>query len=868
MAKSVSQSPTNLKEAIDWILQVTGRCDQGSLAKTGSDGTKELATAVKKIFEVELGAGDKSVLAEVIRELGKDSSIAGPDNLIKQLADKLASFVGYKNGKTDGKTGIAAQGYSSSYNPDSVKWNETNKQLYAKIFLGCIPLIFSALSYLYWQCNKSDKKNGKTAWVNRGPTGAWEQRADPRWTTQKINNTDSALGVFMVSMGYSKDQLASCSGTQVKGFLDGSTAFHEFSLTKGAKVAGLYSPYLQKLFASSKNNVKQYPLSQLYLASQYYFRKLQRRRYLTHHGKPCTIREMLYWLMALPYTTVFASLNKDTFFAGKDKSIQFVRGPNTHNDVIKFSSPKWYVLPPCFYSAFVLLTLESQLNGNNRSATHNNTLLYDIYINTEFGFCYPDNASEWFSMLWDVVYTLTLQLNFVKLKCRTNFSTGSGWEDCKYGRSIKYDGINSWICTTAAQHVTQSTSPHKCSTGCKTHSDLCGQNGKPSPLQAFLCDELKGFKCEHPESKTSSIPLPYNSHANHMSNRSQWCPVPMGFASHLKYSRRDGFDLFYMLEYYTDDNVAYPSLYSLVLCLLCVTTRTPRTLGSLFGFFRSLAAAYTTSVSYVTKTTSGISGGSTNLKTALQNEVNGYPGAHNGDIVTFVEQLSGNDNSHTIDHVCDLHSLHECEKHSCGKYLLPLCSSVDYLSCVEFVNVYLSWIVYLTEEFRGAMRVFLEAFYNINCKEYGCKNCTNAVKCHGSGIKCSCRTVVQCAAVLPLLYRFGFTYHSPTSLNSTTGTKRECFQFAEQLQKVVNSAFTKVINAINTFLLSIREPFLLYLLTFWLLVMAYLTCGMALPLDLLHIRSHWKQPSTHLALPIILFTQKTMEPCHLWYFKP
>ncbi|ORM41079.1 uncharacterized protein BXIN_0412 [Babesia sp. Xinjiang] len=143
---------------------------------------------------------------------------------------------------------------------------------------------------------------------------------------------------------------------------------------------------------------------------------------------------------------------------------------------------------------------------------------------------------------------------------------------------------------------------------------------------------------------------------------------------------------------------------------------------------------------------------------------------------------------------------------------------------------------------------------------------------------CLCPTIVQCKGVLPLFYRYGFTYYSPVSLNGKHVSdntddlktlKRKCLVFSYQLQEVINDGlFDELLQTINIFIYHIREPFLFYLLTFWLVVIAYLTYGLLLPLDLLHIRSHWKLEYTYRVLPISLFTNKALAPSKMWYFKP
>ncbi|ORM40408.1 uncharacterized protein BXIN_1868 [Babesia sp. Xinjiang] len=139
----------------------------------------------------------------------------------------------------------------------------------------------------------------------------------------------------------------------------------------------------------------------------------------------------------------------------------------------------------------------------------------------------------------------------------------------------------------------------------------------------------------------------------------------------------------------------------------------------------------------------------------------------------------------------------------------------------------------------------------------------------GQGIgnpgKCSCPTIVQCADVLPLFFKYGFVYYDHSTLNKTGDTGRKCSQFATQLNAVINGLpFSDLIAAINKFLYHIRQPFLLYLLTFWLLAITYLTHSLTIPLDVLHLRSHLR---TSLFSPLVLLG-KNKSPIEITYFTP
>ncbi|GIX64916.1 variant erythrocyte surface antigen-1, alpha subunit [Babesia caballi] len=77
--KQLTDCPSNLKEAIDWILRVTGKDGGG-----GDGGTAGLINAVQDLLRT---AGVEEI----------NSKIAITQSLITNLAEGLATFIGYDN---------------------------------------------------------------------------------------------------------------------------------------------------------------------------------------------------------------------------------------------------------------------------------------------------------------------------------------------------------------------------------------------------------------------------------------------------------------------------------------------------------------------------------------------------------------------------------------------------------------------------------------------------------------------------------------------------------------------------------------------------------------------------------------------------
>ncbi|ORM41907.1 uncharacterized protein BXIN_0465 [Babesia sp. Xinjiang] len=814
-----------------------------------SAALEEIFMDVKDAIENEYESALKQ-LRGMLLSLGQDVSNKkstdwfkrdGIKTAIECLGSKLKVFIGWKSsgGKwelTGGGIGRPATGYSSAYR--DTEWDNTVKaELCAKIFLGCIPLIFSALSYLYWQCNKS------------------------KWPYQAIDDSNEELGIYMMSLGYKKGELnVGYSGRRIANLL--GNQFMELNISLALK--GGYPSYIKYVFEQSRGDAARYsglsasPLASIYIVTRSYFQSKQGK----HANHPTTVRQMLYWLMGLPYTPVYKYIDTNglkTFFKdGISKpEINFIRGKND-NITFKVKTAHYYVIPSCFYSGFVLMAIEGKLHGKSPTSYKNKSLLHDIYSNNHFKFYYPDNVSEWFGTLWDIVSCLYYQLFFLNEQCGTCVYLGCGWRWCKYGGNVAQN-VTSWICNNNKQQ--QGTNHvNGCTTGgCSSNHEECGKKNNPSPLQAFLSDGLAQFMC--PKIEKNEYP-PYTEHSSHIVHTSQRCPIPMGFNGLLSSVEpaRTGTHLHSLLCYIVDDSRSHVSLYNIILCMIRFALRTPRNLGELFAFYINIGDKE--NFDYV--------------DTALRNEINGYPGYHYGtNLVSSIQDLCGTEAKHGHNGKASLRSIHDsvCPGQMCGQYLGPIAWSIYNVLPEEFAGLYLSVIVYLTGELLDGLNALLDAFKNINCT-----HCVHMCNCkpgeHAS--KCSCKTIVQCAEVLPLFYKYGFLYNNAEALNGfniKTGVRddknvRSCYSFATQLMAVKDGLFDRLIAAIAEFLENIRLPFFLYLMTFCLLSITYLTYGLTIPLDILQIRSHWRFALTHKVLPTVTFTEKTVTPRDILYLKP
>ncbi|GIX62370.1 variant erythrocyte surface antigen-1 family protein [Babesia caballi] len=217
--KSLTEPPTNLKEAIDWVLRVSGRdsvqkdeqavkvlADElkklldkdasevaGGVLRFMGKSITDLAESLGKKTETAFGDGKRKTFAvleaylqtfkrnlENVRDYGsrvseqeleklKEWFTGGSSGTITQLAEGLRKFLGYgdSSGTFDGSGIIISggQSYEKAYGTASWPQNPDDKRTSALIFLGIAPMLFYGLTYLYWWCE------GQGGWSSKSLTG-------------------------------------------------------------------------------------------------------------------------------------------------------------------------------------------------------------------------------------------------------------------------------------------------------------------------------------------------------------------------------------------------------------------------------------------------------------------------------------------------------------------------------------------------------------------------------------------------------------------------------------------------------------------------------------------------------------------------
>ncbi|GIX63472.1 variant erythrocyte surface antigen-1 family protein [Babesia caballi] len=806
---------------------------------------------------------------------------------------------GVKMGTENFLVQLKTDGYKSAYQPTST-WAthfNSNSPKAAQIFLGCLPLYYYWLTYLYWKC----RENGD-------------------WAGQNFTRPD--LKHFMVGMGYNGSYL----NAQNRG-VNGSriaALIAALGLSSAISRQPSHPDFLSELDNSlqsvigssvSSNSVSfnDHSLSALFHLCRCYFTGKQIINPVTERRPPTSIREMLYWLSALQFSPHYSDLEKQIEKHIPNHGLHVADSakvtpsgssgpgsastPTSTGDTLTRDQMKGFLLSSCLSAPGVL----GAIQGNSAN-TDGEPWLYSLFSNS-MKLHYPSGATL-FSTVSNYAYALQFQLNFLYIQCRTNYSQSYGWQWCRYGHSAhpggqKTNELASWICS--APNCGRFPYCAHNSTACD-HIKNCGQQNKSSPLQAFLTDNLKGF---HVSQKPDPESL------NHLDNHpsGSMCHVKMGFTTDTltKDPNATGWYIYYLLDHFCSGSTT--PLRQLCEKFGCLTKRTPRSLGDLFGFIwhlngqlfkntrptlQALAKKLVDAIGQNNQSNaipqflfdilkkaahpSSLSGtSSSGLALSLETMAPAIPflyqlfvGKEKDFLPAVLFDLKGTTHkgspSYTGPHN-NLYSLQnpECTGPNCGTYVSPLCYSNGSAFAPRHASSYFSWVLYLIDDFEVGLQVLLDEFTNIDCTKSGC----HEQKCqsehspaqHGSSPTCQCDSVVHCGGVLPLLYSNGFSFASAYSLkggvNQSSG-KKTCQQFHAQLTAVLAQneriPLFKLLLTIDSFLYLFRIYFFYNLSSFWIMYVCIVLYIYFLRADLFHLKSHVRFPSSHGIPPIGLLT--------------
>ncbi|GIX63476.1 variant erythrocyte surface antigen-1 family protein [Babesia caballi] len=784
-------------------------------------------------------------------------------------------------------------GYKSSYLSTSNWSGTTDNNKFAKIFLGCLPLYYYWLTYLYWKCKQPSTDGG--------------------WVNQRLNGSGgTGLMSFMVGQGFVRDHLNK-NNTHGMGSNIAKTALGGFTEFPSAmSTAKSHAEFFQKLRDTGIEQWKQepsqspsttaqtHPLSGLYIVTSTYFGHQQSLN-ARESRPPTSIREMLYWLAGLQFSPNYYEVQKQIGKHIPDEGLRVADSAKVTpsgssasvGDTLTRKDFNEYLTSTCLSAPALLGTIQG--NSADPKEQNGEPWLHSLFSNSEFKLTYPTSGSAIFYALSQYSYALQFQLSFLYRQCVNGSSDGFGWNQCTFGQHINTQNagnaanVSSWICSSSACEKANQCLHN--SVTCK-HYSQCGQTNKQSPLQAFLTDNLKGFYV----SQQSDPDSPHHLH-NHPPGF--MCHVPMGFADKLRRDNAGGANIVYALTPFL--STSNDPLRQLSEKLGCITKRTPRTLGDLFGFLwhlngqlfkntrptievliNKIINAFDLSGNLATTFNNDRYSAITSVWKKLSHHTVRSSTSSSGlalsleamaPAIPFLYQLFMAEDSNFLPsalfdvrgttHKTSYHGTHadifglyypECStpNTNCGPYLSPLTYATGSAFAPKHASSYFSSVLYLADDFEAGLRELLDEFKNIKCS-------TDRNSTHGSG-NCSCNSVAQCAEVLPVLYSNGFNFTSAGMLKGGMQggdpSKRSCQQFHSQLTAVLaqdeSTPLFKLLTTIDDFLYMFRFYFFYNLSSFWIMYVCIVLYTFFFLLDTLRARSHLHFPSSNSIAPISL----------------
>ncbi|GBE62847.1 Extracellular matrix-binding ebh, putative [Babesia ovata] len=221
---------------------------------------------------------------------------------------------------------------------------------------------------------------------------------------------------------------------------------------------------------------------------------------------PGTVRDILAWFAGLPYSVLYERVQAhcNVLFRGEGDAVV-----------------KHCLL--CIPGALGLVTHHSStllvtICGNGRGFDHADYPYACNFWDNSRGLHYPSDLADLLHMLTHLCKCLLLALNFLRARCKYDASTGHGWRDCRYGRSVP---AASWQCN---KHLM--CEPNGRPTCRPNGQPMCQSTCQPkSPLQAHLMDHLAGF-LPH---KLASVGCDSQCDTCSIASPGMPCVTPMGF---------------------------------------------------------------------------------------------------------------------------------------------------------------------------------------------------------------------------------------------------------------------------------------------------------------------------------------------------
>ncbi|GIX63505.1 variant erythrocyte surface antigen-1 family protein [Babesia caballi] len=313
----------------------------------------------------------------------------------------------------------------------SIKWTSdtANVQTCAQIILGCLPLYYQALTYIYWGCHE----NG----------GGWGNQTLANGSMRSYFDSQGLLPTFVDR----SKRGAHIAETALGGFSEFQAAASSLkdSNSPYVKLTNQLQANVRENSAEAQTLSSKCPLSALFHGASCYFRCQQITTTKSAGGTPKTIREMLYFLAALQFSSAYEGLNNHIGTALQKTLDVADSSDRNSNNTLSADQLNEYLTASCSLSSAVLGTLQGG-NGTGNS----DPWLHELFCNSAFHFKYPSSSSTLFNTLSSYAYALQFQLLFLYSMCANNVNK-CGWQDCIFGKGMKPNGsggtVPSHICT-------------------------------------------------------------------------------------------------------------------------------------------------------------------------------------------------------------------------------------------------------------------------------------------------------------------------------------------------------------------------------------------------------------------------------------
>ncbi|GIX66430.1 variant erythrocyte surface antigen-1 family protein [Babesia caballi] len=283
-------------------------------------------------------------------------------------------------------------------------------------------LYYQALTYIYWGCQR--RRVGNQTLGGGALRSYFDSQGSCPYTLTKKRGAhiaDSAL------KGFSEFKTAATSSLR-----NSNNPYVKFTEELREKVRG-----------NSSNLSTDCPLSALFYGASCYFRYQHITNAKIAVRAPKTIREMLYFLAALQFSSAYDEIDRHiaSMFSTGPLNVADSSDRNSNN-TLSADQLKEYLRASCASSSVLGL-----IQGPGASEKDSEPWLFELFCNSAFQFKYDSGASL-FSRISNYAYALQFQVLFLYLMCNT-YVEKCGWNNCTYGREVKPNGSGE----TLASHI-------------------------------------------------------------------------------------------------------------------------------------------------------------------------------------------------------------------------------------------------------------------------------------------------------------------------------------------------------------------------------------------------------------------------------